>query len=105
MRDNFSTNGTWINGRKLIPGKKYQLAAYDEIGFARTEKVIFDLRNESYTPPRQETPPSPMGDFAGEKRIGEYEIIRTLAPLSVKDVYLAKSSRTDKLVVLKLAEG
>ena len=101
VRDNFSTNGTWINGRKLIPGKKYQLAAYDEIGFARTEKVIFDLRNESYTPPRQETPPSPMGDFAGEKRIGEYEIIRTLAPLSVKDVYLAKSSRTDKLVVLK----
>lgn len=101
VRDNFSTNGTWINGRKLIPGKKYQLAAYDEIGFARTEKVIFDLRNESYTPPRQETPPSPMGDFAGEKRIGEYEVIRTLAPLNVKDVYLAKSSRTDKLVVLK----
>ena len=33
VRDNFSTNGTWINGRKLIPGKKYQLAAYDEIGF------------------------------------------------------------------------
>lgn len=101
VRDNFSTNGTWINGRKLIPGKKYQLAAYDEIGFARTEKVIFDLRNESYTPPRQETPPRPMGDFAGEKRIGEYEVIRALAPLSVKDVYLAKSSRTDRLVVLK----
>lgn len=101
VRDNFSTNGTWINGRKLIPGKKYQLAAYDEIGFARSEKVIFDLRNESYTPPQQETPPSPMGDFAGEKRIGEYEVIRALAPLSVKDVYLAKSSRTDRLVVLK----
>lgn len=101
VRDNFSTNGTWINGRKLIPGKKYQLAAYDEIGFARTEKVIFDLRNESYTPSRQETPPSPMGDFAGKKRIGEYEVIRTLAPLSVKDVYLAKNSRMDRLVVLK----
>ena len=25
LRDNFSTNGTWINGRKMQPGKKYQI--------------------------------------------------------------------------------
>lgn len=41
LRDNFSTNGTWINGAKLQPGKKYQLATNDEINFAMTEKVIF----------------------------------------------------------------
>ena len=42
LRDNFSTNGTWINGAKIQPGKKYQLAANDEINFAMGESVIFD---------------------------------------------------------------
>lgn len=46
--DNFSTNGTWLNGVKIQPGKKYQLAANDEINFAMAERVIFDKyqRNE-----------------------------------------------------------
>lgn len=42
LRDNFSTNGTWINGTKIQPGKKYQLAANDKIDFAMSERVIFD---------------------------------------------------------------
>lgn len=41
LRDDFSTNGTWINGARMQPGKKYQLAANDEINFALSEKVIF----------------------------------------------------------------
>lgn len=41
LRDNFSTNGTWINGAKIQPGKKYQLATNDEINFAMAEKIIF----------------------------------------------------------------
>lgn len=41
LRDNFSTNGTWINGAKIQPGKKYQLASNDEINFAMSEKIIF----------------------------------------------------------------
>lgn len=49
LRDNHTTNGTYINGTKLQPMKKYQLAANDVIGFAgksvevvfyRTEKTI-----------------------------------------------------------------
>lgn len=40
--DNSSTNGTWINGVKIQSGKKYQLAANDEINFAMTERIIFD---------------------------------------------------------------
>lgn len=50
LRDNFSTNGTWINGVNLQPGKKYQLATEDEINFAMDEKVIFDKR-ECAAPP------------------------------------------------------
>ena len=45
LRDNFATNGTWINGRKMQPGKKYQLAAGDEINFAMAETVIFEKRD------------------------------------------------------------
>lgn len=42
LMDNNSTNGTYINGKRLIPGKKYQLATNDEISFAKQETVIFD---------------------------------------------------------------
>lgn len=41
LRDNSSTNGTWLNGVRIEPGKKYELAPNDEINFAMTEKVIF----------------------------------------------------------------
>lgn len=42
LRDNNSTNGTYINGKRLEAGKKYQLATNDEISFAKQETVIFD---------------------------------------------------------------
>lgn len=42
LLDNFSTNGTWLNGARIEPGKKYQLATNDEINFAMAEKAIFD---------------------------------------------------------------
>lgn len=42
LRDNFSRNGTWLNGAKIQPGKKYQLATNDEINFAMAERIIFD---------------------------------------------------------------
>lgn len=41
LRDNFSTNGTWLNNARIEPGKKYELTPNDEINFAMTEKVIF----------------------------------------------------------------
>ena len=50
LRDNFSTNGTWLNGVKIQPGKKYQLATNDEINFAMAERVIFDKREQNAQP-------------------------------------------------------
>lgn len=41
LKDNDSTNGTWLNGVRLQPGKKYQLAKNDTIDFAHSEKMIF----------------------------------------------------------------
>ena len=39
--DNYSTNGTSINGLRIESGRKYQLTAYDEISFANEDKVVF----------------------------------------------------------------
>lgn len=47
LRDNFSTNGTWLNGTKIQPGKKYQLVVNDEIDFAMAESVIFYKQGEA----------------------------------------------------------
>lgn len=55
LRDDFSKNGTWINGTKLLPGKKYQLAFNDEISFAMEEKFMFEKLN-------QPVPPAPDPD-------------------------------------------
>lgn len=50
LRDNFSTNGTWLNGAKIQPGKKYQLATNDEINFAMAERIIFDKHDYNAQP-------------------------------------------------------
>lgn len=50
LRDNFSTNGTWLNGVKIQPGKKYQLTTNDEINFAMAERVIFDKHKRNVQP-------------------------------------------------------
>lgn len=41
LQDNNSTNGTWINGVKLQPAKKYQLAVNDVIDFAHSVEMTF----------------------------------------------------------------
>lgn len=33
IRDNDSTNGTWLNGKKIKPGQKYPIKSSDEIRF------------------------------------------------------------------------
>lgn len=50
LRDNFSTNGTWLNGAKIQPGKKYQLTTNDEINFAMAERIIFDKHDYNTQP-------------------------------------------------------
>lgn len=46
LRDNNSTNGTWLNAVRMIPGKKYQLKENDVINFSMSEKVVFYKREK-----------------------------------------------------------
>lgn len=41
IKDNNSTNGTWLNNEKIEPNKKYRLRANDVIDFAHSEKLTF----------------------------------------------------------------
>ena len=83
--DNFSTNGTWLNGVRMQPGKKYQLATNDEINFAITERVIFDKREQS-------TQPTGVSDE------------KVIALLEIGMATYAKSRQTDE-DALKLIAG
>ena len=82
LRDNFSTNGTWLNGVKIQPGKKYQLATNDEINFAMAERVFFD---------KHECNVQPVGD----------QDAKAVAFLEAGMVTFAKSEHEDE-VALKL---
>lgn len=46
LQDNSSINGTYINGIRIQPNKKYQLAENDRIEFSELEKVIFFKREQ-----------------------------------------------------------
>lgn len=90
LRDDFSTNGTWINGARMQPGKKYQLFANDEINFAMSEKVIFYQREQS-------------------KQSTEDADAKTLAFLEAGMATFAKSEQKDevafKLIVAALSNA
>ena len=42
VRDENSTNGTWLNGVRMEPGKKYQLNRNDRISLANKKDFIFE---------------------------------------------------------------
>ena len=90
IRDNFSTNGTWLNGARLQPGKKYQLATNDEINFALSEKVVFY---------KHETPETHAGDPDA----------KAIAFLEAGMTTFAKSNHKDevslKLIVAALSDA
>lgn len=46
VRDNHSTNGTLLNGERLLPEKKYLLHLGDIIVLAKTEKFVFHKADE-----------------------------------------------------------
>lgn len=52
LRDNHTTNGTYINGTKLQPMKKYLLAANDVIGFAGKSVEVVFYRTEQTNEPK-----------------------------------------------------
>lgn len=114
--DNNSTNGTYINGVKLQPGKKYQLAADDEIVFAKYTKLVFYKTpwaprplvvppeppfRPPFTPPKPPVPPTPIAPIQlGTVIEGKYKLEKILA-VGPHTVYLASVEGENKKVAIK----
>ena len=58
LADNNSKNGTFVNGRRLTAGEKYQLTSNDRISFSKQETVVFD---------KQVNPEQPLEDPVARK--------------------------------------
>ena len=115
LRDDFSTNGTWINGARMQPGKKYQLAANDEINFALSEKVIFYKQEQS----KQSTEDADakalafleagMATFAKSERKDEVAFKLIIAALSDAPLYFSVEIDIEAMLenvdVAKLKQG
>lgn len=110
--DNNSTNGTYINGVKLQPGKKYQLAADDEIVFAQYTKLVF--YKTPWTPITSGV--SPISPFRTPPSLpitapiqlgtvieGKYKLEKILA-VGPHTVYLATVKGEDKEVAIKVED-
>lgn len=95
LRDNFTTNGTWINGEKIQPGKKYQLIANDEINFAMAERIIFD---------KQEYHAQPVEKYIGEIIDGKYEVVKLIGRGGFNTIYLVRDVHTNKNWAMKVCD-
>lgn len=117
--DNNSTNGTYINGVKLQPGKKYQLAADDEIVFAKYTKLVFYKTpwtprppvvppvppfRPPFTPPKPPVAPTPIAPIQlGTVIEGKYKLEKILA-VGPHTVYLASVEGENKKVAIKVED-
>jgi len=45
VSDCFATNGTWLNGEKLVPNKNYYLTPNDELQFGDARALYLDAAN------------------------------------------------------------
>ncbi len=97
IMDKGSKNGTWLNGIRMKPGKKYELIANDIIDFAHSEKLVF------YKTKRPEstihyTIKIDKGTVIG----GKYMLLNTLAKGGDFKAYLAKDIRDGKAYSIKV---
>ncbi len=93
LRDNNSTNGTRINGVRIIAGKKYQLLADDVIEFANGYKYVFyksKLNTENNLNMKEQVEKHKDEDLIGRVIGGKYLIKEIIGKGGLTNVYRAK---------------
>ena len=108
LRDDGSTNGTWINGIKLEPGNRYPLVMNDEINFATTDKFIFD-RHELKQTATVTLETRNVLHCASDNLIGEivyekYELLKIIGKGGTFTVYLAMDRHLCKQWAVKVCD-
>lgn len=117
VRDNDSEHGTWINGEKLFPHKKYQLCAGDVIDLAHIERVKF-YEMESYKnlekkkliqeEPVRETKKQPVKKV-GDEWIntlagGRYRVLHKIVEYGYSKLYKVLDERTNQIYAMKIGQ-
>ena len=116
LRDNSSTNGTWLNNVRMISGKKYQLQADDVINFAMAEKVIFyksksagqskgDIAKVNISDIKKiEDKTETKDKYIGTTVAGRYSVIRLLGKGAFSKTYLVEHLRLKKRWTMKICD-
>lgn len=97
LMDNNSTNGTYINGKRLQPWKKYQLAHKDEISFANQETLIFKKHELDVNILEERSIDSLIG-----KRIEQYEVLKLIGQGGFFKTYLVMDKKQNKQWAMKV---
>lgn len=96
VKDN-SSNGTWINGTRLVPGKKYLLYENDVIDFAHSEKVtFFKTKNQSAAYSKKNL----VGGIIRDK----YIVLRSISTGINFDIYLVLDKEKKEQYALKVCD-
>ncbi len=102
--DHKSTNGTYINGQKIEPNKKYLLYQNDIIDFARSKSFVF-----AHTANFIEQEQVCLVDLHDEEIIdvgsvidSRYKLVEMVGRGGVSKVYLATDTRLNNIYAVKL---
>lgn len=110
VKDNNSTEGTTVNGEKLIPEKYYLLYKDDVLEFAGEEKYIFgnnEKQNEIDSPfsaPQVNGNGLKKDDFIGKTIGGRYRIIDRLFCGVISRTYRAVDNKTNLSVAISVTD-
>lgn len=109
IMDKDSTNGTWLNNKKLDHNKKYQLTEDDIINFAGIKNYIF-YKSDFYetTIPHTECFDSsdfqesiPLGTVIGEK----YELVRQIGDSGSYNMFFAVAKQINRACAVKICKN
>ena len=97
IRDNDSSNGTWLNEIKLEQGKKYQLLWDDIIDFAHSEKLIFN-ENKAKQQIKEDVEEITIGTIIKDK----YKVLKEIGRGANSQIYLALNIESDDICAMKV---
>lgn len=98
LMDNNSTNGTYINGKRLQPWKKYQLAHNDEISFANQETLIFNKKELDINILEERS----IDNLIGKKIAERYRVLKLIGQGGFFKTYLVMDEKQNKQWAMKV---
>lgn len=101
IMDKGSTNGTWLNDKKLEPNKKYELYSDDVINFAHIKIFVF-YKTKNYSNAYQHEQFIHPEFKIGTVIAGKYELLNLIGKGGTFEVYLSRDLKLNKVWAVKV---